>query len=73
MTGKELQPKRQRGMNGGRSTNWTDIDNVLKKRENGIKYGAINELTGIPISTLEGYVRDFTRDGDGNVIRKPKR
>jgi hypothetical protein len=73
MTDKELQPKRQRGMNGGRSTNWTDIDNVLKKRENGLTYGAINELTGIPIPTQEGYTRDFTRDGDGKIIRKAKK
>jgi hypothetical protein len=73
MESKESQPKKQRGINGGRKTNWADINNVLKKREIGLKYKVINELTGIPISTLEEYVRNFTRDKEGNVARKPKK
>ncbi|MDP2585693.1 MAG: hypothetical protein Q8P29_02315 [Candidatus Levybacteria bacterium] len=72
MTSQESQPK-TRGLNGGRKTNLPDIDNFFRKRETGLKYKVISNLTGIPISTLEGYKRDFTRDADGNIVRKIKK
>ncbi len=73
MTYQESQPERKRGSNGGRKTNFADIDNFFRKREAGLTYKVIHELTRIPIPTLEGYVRDFTRDLSGNIVRKIKK
>lgn len=68
MTYQESQPKREKGLNGGRKMNLTAIDKVLKKRETGLKQKAISELTGIPLKTIEGYISNFTLDADDKVI-----